>query len=119
MLMGFIGCLGAIYEIRCLLGLVSVAPYEREHRTFGHRVFTVEIKQFISEDESASNNTVFVYESCKNDCMKYHKQYMTLTRRASRTLTETEASSLFYTMFFILRKYIKLKLCFVCSTQFI
>ena len=23
MLMGFLGCLGAIYEIRCLLGLVS------------------------------------------------------------------------------------------------
>lgn len=23
MLMGFVGCLGAIYEIRCLLGLVS------------------------------------------------------------------------------------------------
>ena len=23
MLMGFLGCLGAIYEVRCLLGLVS------------------------------------------------------------------------------------------------
>lgn len=27
MLMGFLGCLGAIYEIRCLLGLVSDSLY--------------------------------------------------------------------------------------------
>lgn len=25
MLLGFLGCLGAIYEVRCLLGLVSLA----------------------------------------------------------------------------------------------
>lgn len=29
MVMGFLGCLGAIYEIRCVLGLVSDGLYVR------------------------------------------------------------------------------------------
>lgn len=32
MVMGFLGCIGAIYEIRCLLGLVS--NYRESYRVF-------------------------------------------------------------------------------------
>lgn len=62
MLMGFLGCLGAIYEIRCLLGLVSdslcvcvCACGSFRHDELCRRVvsggFTVEIQQFGLEEQ--------------------------------------------------------------------